>query len=376
MMQPRILWAILASVALSACSGGRGEFYDTETVDTLTHHAAYLTISERPDGVVIADIGVPWLEGKPLSHYALVHRDSVLPDNLPSDAVVIRTPLNNVAAYSSVYTTAMAELGVLDAVKAVADIQYFTPGDTILDIINEGKIANLGAASQPSVELIAANNIEVVFRSPMQDMASASLPKGVNTIECADYLETSPIGRAEWLLFFGELFGEREKARHIFDNVIDEYSRLVFLAGGAQSRKPRLLVETETSGVWYVPAGESYAARLYADAGANYIWDGTKGSGSLPLSLEEVAVKALDADLWLVRSYGYETTSETLKALNPRYASFKALKDGQIYSCDSSKRNIFDEGAFHPERLLREYIAIFHPELLPDYNTQYFLRQK
>ena len=85
-----------------------------------------------------------------------------------------------------------------------------------------------------------------------------------------------------------------------------------------------------------------------------------------------LTAKALDADLWLVRSYGYETTTSTLKALNPRYTAFEAWKRGNIYSCDTEKRNIFNDVAFHPDKVLAEYIAIFHPELMPGYELQYF----
>ena len=132
------------------------------------------------------------------------------------------------------------------------------------------------------------------------------------------------------------------------------------------------LLKPSTSGVWYVPQGGSYMARMYADAGAEWPWADTTGTGSLSLSLEEVAAKALDADLWLVRSYGYDTTTATLKALNPRYTAFKAWKNGNIYSCNSKEKNIFNDVAFHPDRVLAEYIAIFHPEVMPDYKLRYF----
>ena len=182
---------------------------------------------------------------------------------------------------------------------------------------------------------MAANGIDVVLRSPQQGMPGAKLPGHIVAVECADYMETSPIGRAEWILLLGELTGNREAAANVFENVIDNYSSLVFEVSGATSPRPKLLAETEYSGVWYVPQGGSYMARMYADAGADWPWSDTEGSGSLSLSLEEVAKKALDADVWLVRSYGYETTPATLKALNPRYANFEAVKNGNIYSCNT-----------------------------------------
>lgn len=368
-----IIWAMLAGVALCACKREASFTYDeVGAADTLTHHARYLTIADCGGGLVRVDIANPWDDDKMLARYALVDRDSVVPDTLPSDIVVIRTPVERAAVFSSVHTGAFEELGALGQVAAIADRQYFTPVDTVSILLGKGEIVDLGSISSPSVELMAASGVTAVLRSPMQGAAGAKYPSGVAAVECADYMEPTPIGRAEWILLLGELTGKRQVARDILDKVIDNYSSLVFKAGSATTPRPKILAETEYSGVWYVPQGGSYMARLYADAGADWPWADTTGSGSLSLSLEEVAAKALDADLWLVRSYGYETTTSTLKALNPRYTAFEAWKRGNIYSCDTEKRNIFNDVAFHPDKVLAEYIAIFHPELMPGYELQYF----
>lgn len=371
-MMRNLIWTALLGAVLFSCSGSGGSDNFADTADTLTFHASYLTMAELPDGTVLADIGDPWNKDGRLARYLFVDRDSTIPDSLPAGAKIIRTPVERAAVFSSVHTGAMEELGVTDAIKAVADVAYFPDGDTVKSLVANSAVADIGNSQNPSAEVLVSARPEVLLRSPMQGITAAQLPAGIIPVECVDYMEDTPIGRAEWLLFFGELFGKRDEAREIFDGVIDEYNSLAVKAAAASSPKPKLLVETETSGVWYVPAGESYAARLYSDAGADYPWADTAGQGSLALSLEEVASKALDADVWLVRSFGYETTPRTLRALNPRYESFKALKNGNIYSCDTQRRNIFSEVPFHPERLLADYIAIFHPEVMPDYETKYF----
>lgn len=374
MIERLISWAVLLGIALCSCKSGAGdtEYTDIETADTLTCHARYLTIADCGGGLVRVDVSDPWRDGRMLARYAFVHRDSLLPDSLPSDIRIVRTPVDNAAVFSSVHTEALRDLGAIDVVKAIADRQYFAPGDTISHLVESGRIVDLGSVSSPSTELMAASGIDVVLRSPMQDLNTAKYPDKVVAVECADYMEQTPIGRAEWILLLGELCGKRDDARKIFDSVIDNYSLLVFKARGAQSVKPKVLADTEYSGAWYVAEGGSYMARMLTDAGAEWPWADTEGSGSLTLSLEEVAAKALDADLWLVRSYGYDTTPSTLKALNPRYTAFKAWKDGNIYSCNTKEKNIFNDAAFHPDRVLAEYIAIFHPEVLPGYKLNYF----
>lgn len=364
--------AFLIAILFASCNRTADTTDNNSYCDTITHHAAFLNLSHRPDGILIAEIANPWNKDNTLARYALVHRDSILPENLSQDIRIVRTPVEHAAVFSAVHTNAMKELGVLGSLSAIADAIYFPPNDTVTNLLLSGRIYDLGNSANPANELLAASKSEVVLRSPMNGITSPKLPAGVVAIECADYMEPSPIGRAEWILFYGELFGKGKLARDILDNVIDEYSRLVFKAGCSATPKPKILVETETSGVWYVPAGQSYAARLYADAGADYPWAVSEGQGSLSLSLEEVAAKALDADLWLVRSYGYETTPETLLKLNPRYSGFKALKNGNVFSCDSEKRNIFSETSFHPEYILADYISIFHPDVMPDYEPRYF----
>lgn len=372
-----ILLAALTLPGLLSCAGlgTRDNFVaDEGCADTLTHHARFLTLVDYGNGRRLAEIANPWAPDQALARYLLVDRDSTLPDNTTADIAVIRTPVQRAAVFSAVHTGAMKELDALGSLAAVADASFFPAGDTVGVMLAQKRIADVGAADSPSVERLAAAGIEAVLRAPMQTMSSGTFPKGMVPVEMADYLETTPIARAEWLLFLGELFGEREKAREIFQNVIEDYSNLALKVKLADEAAPKVLTETEYMGVWYVAAGESYQAAMLADAGADYPWAATEGTGSLSLSLENVAEAAMDADFWLVRSFGYETTPESLKAMNPRYSSFKALKNGDIYSCDSAERLIFNDMAFHPEKILADYIAIFHPDLMPGYELKYFKR--
>ncbi|MDE6611181.1 MAG: ABC transporter substrate-binding protein [Muribaculaceae bacterium] len=348
---------------------------DFDVADTLTHHSSYLTMADLGNGTVLVDIADPWGGNKALARYALVHRDSTIPQDLDDSRRIIRTPVSRMAVCSSVHTGALLELGALPSVVAVADAAYFPASDTISSLISLGKISDIGNSAALSAEKIAEAGVSALLRSPMQGTTSAAMPQSVVPVEMADYMETSPIGRAEWILLLGELAGRRREAQEIFTAVIDRYSSLTFKAAGAQSPKPKVLTEAEQLGIWYVPAGKSYAARLLADAGADYPWADSEGTGSLQLSLEKVAEKAIDADVWLIRTYGFTPTAAWLKSQNPRYASFRPVATGTVYGCDSELKPIFSDMAFHPDRVLAEYIAIFHPEVMPGYSLRYFSRQ-
>lgn len=365
-----IYWAALLGVALCSCSRAVAD-RGFDGGDTLTTHARYLSITELRDGTVAVDI-LPEGDGGRKLGYLLVARDSTVSEDLAEQRTVIRVPVQRAGVWSSVYTAAMADIDALDALRAVADASYFAPGDTITALLKGGVITDAGTSASPDNERLAAAGIEVVLRSPVAGQPVGALPPHTAAIECVDYLEADPKARAEWILLLGELFGRRHEAKAFLDNTLARYDSIATLVASTDTKRPKILVETEYSGVWYVPAGESYMAKLYADAGADYPWADTEGTGSLALSLESVASRAMDADLWLVRSYGYEATPKNLLSLNSRYGAFKALKDGSIYGCDSSIKPVFDDAAFHPDRLLAEYAAIFHPEIMPGYKLRYF----
>ncbi len=376
MLRNLIIAGFAAVLACSCGKSGSNTEIDTEwrsEGDTLTHHSRLLTLVDKGGGVRTATIADPWSEGRTLAEYVLVDVDSAVPDDIPEGAVVVRTPVSKAAVFSAVHTSAIEELGKTGSIVAVADGRFFPDTDTIAKLLKEGRIADIGPSELPSAEHLAASGAEILLRSPMQASAAVNLPSSLVPVEMADYLETGPIARAEWLLLIGELFGNAPEARRIFDNVLAEYSDLSLKAKLAQSPAPKVLTDTEINGVWYIPTGESFQARLLADAGAAYPWADTEGSGSMALSLEEVANRAIDADLWLVRSFGYETTPATLRAANSRYTGFKAWKDKKIYSCNTESRPIFNDIAFHPERVLADYVAIFHPELMPGYQLRYFV---
>lgn len=364
--------AVLALSGLCSCgyhSNVDTDYDSYESADTLTHHSQMLTLTDVGHGTVLAD--VKDTQGHGIARYALVHRDSALSVGLPGDATIVRVPISGSAILSTVYSNAIAELGAKGAIVA-ADLGYVTPDDSIWS--ERQHLVDLGSSSAPSSELLAKSGAELLLCSQQDDMSGLRLPKGCTTVSMADYLETSPIARAEWILLLGELFGRRQQAQIILADVIDRYSELVFKAQGATSPKPKVLTECEQSGIWYVPAGGSYAARLLHDAGADYPWADTEGSGSIPLNLEQVAAKAINADIWLLRAYGYQPDAKTLRTVNSRYSAFKALQEGAVYGCDSSKGTIFTDMAFHPERILAEYVAIFHPEVMDGFTPKYYSR--
>lgn len=361
--------SLILAIALLVASCGRSGHTDDGA--NIMRHSRLLRMEDR-NSYTVATVVNAKDTSSAVARYILVPRDAELPDSLP-DGILLRTPLDNVALFSTVFAGAFDELGKLSSVKGVVDASYFSQ-PAIREGLAKGSVADLGAASSPSLERIAALRPQGIILSIYEGMDVKGLDRtGVPVIQMEDNLESTPLGRAEWIRFVGALVGERERADSIFAEVEKEYSALS-RQGSKYKDRPKVLAENMYQGVWYVPGGASYQARMFKDAGAVYPWESDSSTGSLSLSFEEVLVKAKDADFWLLKLYGTKLDRKALEAMDSRYVYFKATADGGVYYCDTATTPLFEEFPFHPERLLRDYIAIFHPE--SKYQLRYFRKMQ
>lgn len=360
-----VLVAVLLTTSCFRSGHGAGNVLDVQ--DSVITAAKLLSMERTPQYTVVA-VGDPW-KGGVLHRYVLVPREADLPADLP-DGTVVRTPVKNALVYSSVHTSLFNELGCLNAVRGVVDSQYFI--DSVLVAgVKAGTIADCGNSMNPTVEKVIDMNPDAILLSPYQDASYGQIAKlDIPIIECADYLEYDPLGRAEWVKFYGELVGERERADSLYHAVVTAYNDVKKVAAGAASR-PTVVTEMVISGVWSVPGGQSYMARILHDAGANYLWADDDNTGSLSLDFNQVLAVAQDADYWFIKWTNINKLSDLQGAyeLNKEMAAFK---NKRVYVCDTDKTRFFDRIPFHPEVLLREFAAILHPELFPDYQNQMY----
>ena len=324
------------------------------------------------DSFTIATIREPHDTTKILQRYCLLEKDVTPPKALPKATTIIRIPLQRAAVFSSVHLALLQELHAIRQVRGICDIQFIID-QNLQALIRHQRLTNYGGSLRPDLELLVATRADALLVSSLVDVDRPELRKtGIPIIECADYLETSALGRAEWIKFFGLLFGQRQAADSIFQQVEDRYQSLTRQVRTLRQR-PSLLVETKQGGVWYVPGGKSTMGEIYQAAGANYLFSYLNQSGSVALSFETIYKKALNADFWLIK-YG-DTTSlsyQRLKASYTHYSAFKAFRQHNVYACNTLKKSFYEETPFHPERLLEDLIKLFHPQLLPDHRLRYF----
>ena len=359
---------LLPLLLLASCyRGGNHNGTDVAVDDNVVTHARLLTM-QRQSGYTIATVADPW-KGGVLHRYILVPRDSVIPDDLP-EGTVVRTPVQRALVYSSVHTSLLGELGAIDVVRGVVDKQYFID-KVITDGVASGTIADCGNSMNPTVEKVIDMQPDAILLSPYQDASYGQIASlGIPIIECADYLEYDPLGRAEWMKFYGELVGKCQEADSLYESVATAYNDMKEKAAGAKNH-PTVVTEMVISGVWNVPGGQSYMARIINDAGGVYLWAKDGNTGSLALDFDQVLAVAQNADYWFIKWTNINSLKDLQGAfdLNKEMAAFK---NKRVYVCDTDKTRFFDRIPFHPDVLLREFSAIMHPELFPGFHNQMY----
>jgi iron complex transport system substrate-binding protein len=327
------------------------------------------------DGYTRVEVHDPWNKGKLLQRYLLVSRDEPLPEGMP-EGTLVRVPLRNIVVYTSVHSAVLDALGVADHIAGVCESRYIK-APAVNERIRKGLITDLGEATAPNVERMIEIGTEVVLASPFDHGSYGSVEKtGIPIIECADYMETDPLGRAEWIKFIGLLTGRNERADSLFRQTESDYLRIKALAENVEYR-PKLMTGKKYGTPWYVPCGESFMARMYKDAGADYLFSYLSGTGSAPMSFETVLDKAIHADIWLIQyNQEEEMTYEMLKSDDASYSRFDTFRDRHIYGCNTNYSLYYEEVPMHPDYLLADLIAIFHPRLLPEHTSRYFFPLK
>lgn len=355
-----------------ACTGGAADG-DTGGGDTLAlSYAKELTLTQY-GGYSVATIRNPWDTTAVLAKYILAP-DSVPAEKLP-EGTVIRVPLKKSLVYSAVHIGLIDELGADSAIAGVCDARFINLGK-ITSRITEKAVADCGNSMSPDIEKIIHLSPDAILLSPYENSTTNSRLEslGIPIVQCADYMESSPLARAEWMKFFGLLYGSEHKADSLFKATESEYLALKKQTEGCGTR-PSVIFDGIYGSQWYVPGRHSTAATYIRDAGGTNPFDRYDNPGSVALSPEQVLMQAHDADYWLVRyATAAPLTREAHLKGNSIYPQFDAAKKNNIFACNTVEIPLFDETPFHPQWFLADLVSILHPELGVNPEHRYFSR--
>ena len=356
--------------------------------DTIALHYAQQLSLIQYKGYVQATLANPWKEGAILHSYVLVPKGRVGDSLLQHDAqlqameaTVVRTPIAHAVVFTTSHCALLYDLHAQQALSGVCDLAYINLPDVQrrakLPARNTAKVVDCGSSMQPDVERIMQLHPEVLLVSPFEQsggfgkLATLNIP----IIETADYMETSALGRAEWMKFYGLLFGRAQQANALFAQVDSNYHAL--MAKAQQTReKVSAFTERKMGSVWYVPGGRSTIAQLLRDAQVTYPFADDTHSGSLALSFETVLNEAGNSDIWLIKYNHHPNTRQALLAEDAGYAQFKAFQRGKVFGCDCAAVPYYEEVDFHPDRLLNDILQIAYPTLNGLAPLRYYHRMK
>ena len=337
-------------------------------------HAKGLEIYKY-EGYSILKITKPWPESTENFTYVLQEKNGIIPDSL-KQFTIIPIPLKSIVVTSTTHIPALEMLGVENSLVGFPNTDYISSEKT-RKLIESGKIREVGTNETLNTEVIIDMdpNLIVSFGLNNNNPTIENLQKsGLKVIYNGDWTEQSPLGKAEWIKFFGALYGLDAKANSIFSEIEKKYTATLALAKKAMT-KPAVLSGAMYQDQWYVPQGESWAALFMKDAQSNYLWADSKGTGSLSLPFETVLDKAQNADYWIAP--GDFSSLKEMNESNPHYMEFTAFKNKKVYSYSAKKGAkggilYFELSPTRPDWVLKDLIKILHPELLPDHELFFF----
>lgn len=340
------------------------------------HYAKGLEIYKH-QGFSIVKTTNPWPDAKESFTYILQEKNGIIPDSL-KQFTIIPIPLKSIVVTSTTHIPALELLGVENTLIGFPNTDYISSEKT-RKRIDAGKVREVGINENLNTEVLidmkpgAIVSFGLNNSNPTLDNLQKS---GLKVLLNGDWTEQSPLGKAEWIKFFGALYGLDSKADAIFTKIEKDYNATLALAQKATT-KPTVMSGAMYQDQWYVPQGESWAALFLKDAQSEYLWADTKGTGSLAVPFEVILEKAQKADFWIAP--GDFSSLKQMTDSNPHYNQFASFKNKKVYSYSLNKGAkggivYFELSSSRPDLVLKDFIKIVHPELVPDYKLFFFQR--
>ena len=367
-----LLW-IFILLAIIACAPKAQETTEKTQGDNLMRHARNISVYEKDYGYRM-EVICPWDTTLSLGSFAIVKDTAKAIDKDVKS--VIKVPVSSVISFSATQWSVFLRLGEIDRVKGILEGRFVTDS-TMRSLLAQQKVYDIGTEAAADIERMIQLKPDALLYSPYFDGNQGGLNvTGAVLFPFADYMENTPLGRAEWIRVIGMLAGCEDKADAWFDDIEARYNALSGLCAEVEYR-PTVFSDLAFNGQWYVAGGRSYIAKLFADAGADYIWKDNPSTASVPMDAESILAKAQKADYWrVINSLPTPMTYTTLAKENPVYSLFDAYKKHQILVCDILSTGYFEQSQCEPDLLLADFIYFFHPELLTgewaDYQPKYY----
>ena len=354
---------------------------NSEEIDVVLDHSSVKTTIKYAKGFTIKQfesyrlitLNNPWKGEQSTFKYVLYSNEK--PKGI-DEAIFIKTPIKSIACMSLTHVAFIEKLGLENSIVALSGCDYVS-SSKVKSLIAKKSIKEIGIQQNTNYEMLVEESPDFIMGYGIDASSNGQIDKlntlGLSVVLNSEYMETTPLGKAEWIKFVAEFYNEGEKAEIIFSKVEKEYLSLLELTKLIE-KKPTVFVGMPWNGVWYVPGAKSFQAQLLRDAGAQYLWLDNEEQSSLVKAKEVIIDEAYNADFWLNQN-SYSSMKDIL-AFDEKFTGFHSIKEHQLYNNDkrtnsASGNDYWESGVISPEVVLKDLIEVFHPELL-DHELYYY----
>ncbi len=360
----KFLGIIAVLVLLCACSsqGGKQLKSGTDSMEEVTvKYATGFSVRDSAD-IRLVDVGKK-------DHFALVHDAQAV---VPESYVKVKVPIERTICMTSLQLSNFTILDAHHVVKGITGTKNLFNED-IKARVKDGRIVKIGMEGEFDPEVVMAANPDVIFISPSKRGGYDAIKEiGITLVPHLGYKELDPLGQAEWIKFIGMFIGKEKEAAEIFAGIESRYNELKEKAAKVEQR-PTITSGEMHYGNWHAVGGKNYLAQIFRDAGADYVINDDETSGE-DLEFEKMYALSANADYWrILNSYQGDFSYEALKASEPRNEMFKAFKEKKVIYCNMKQTPYYEIAPVKPDVLLKDFVAIFHPELVEkDYQPTFY----
>ena len=369
----QILIAMAAMLVCASCSN-KSKSTDNIVGKTSTVEIKYakgFTVRNGENGMRLVDVKDPQKGKSKTYHFALVN-GSGKGVTIPNGYTRIDVPIKRTILMTMLQLSNFTALNAHDVVKGITGTKNLFNKD-ILERVKRGEIVKIGMEGNFDPELVMAANADVIFISPFKRGGYDAIKEsGVTLVPHLGYKELDPLGQAEWIKFVGMFIGKEKEASKTFEEIETRYNTLKSKAAKSTER-PTIFSGEMHGGNWHAVGGKNYLAQIFRDAGADYVIH-DENTGGIPIEFESIYAKAVNADYWrILNSFNGEFSYEALLKSEPRNALFKAYNEKKVIYCNMKRQAYYEISPVEPDKVLADFVAIFHPELMPnDYQPTFY----
>ena len=364
------VFVALCALLFAACAGEPAR--SLEEFSTSIYKPRYATgfdiSSAEGTASTLITVRNPWQGAEGVEKHLFISREGErAPEGFAGQ--VIEGAAQRVVCMSSTYVAMIDALDCTERVIGVSGIDYIY-NTRVREAAAEGRVRDVGHDSDINFELLMTLRPDVVLLYGVageNGVANSKLDElKIPYLYLGDYVEESPLAKAEWTVVVAEILGVRERGEKLFAGIAERYTSLRERVAQSATERPTVMFNTPYRDTWYMPSSRSYAVQIVEDAGGRYIYDGNHGTSSQPIDLEQAYLLTREADYWI--NVGQYSSIEELRRAYPRFADAKAVREGRVYSSDrrttaKGGSDFWESAVVNPDVVLSDLVAVLQPEL-------------